>query len=252
MSIRSASPALQSSTRARIASTWSAWCNRVRHMLFELDLSIGRHLVDCGPRRRQRCRSIGAQSTSGPRALERKAVHPLRRAFRGLWRLPRPREVSVSVSPSGLGSVCVVLAADAGAKVGFWAPPGAAVANDGSLYLTSGNSSSTTSYDYGNSVVHLSADLRAPGFVRTHELGSTELKGTLTSAPLAPVCSRAIASSNRQERHRLPPQCRTPRRRSAANCTRPGSATMVAQFGGVAHDGNTSSCPARTASSKSP
>jgi hypothetical protein len=43
---------------------------------------------------------------------------------------------------------------------GFWAPPGAALANDGSLYLTSGNSSSSGTYDYGNSVVRLSADLR--------------------------------------------------------------------------------------------
>jgi outer membrane protein assembly factor BamB len=43
---------------------------------------------------------------------------------------------------------------------GFWAPPGPVVATDGSLFIASGNSSSSGAYDYGNSVVHLSSDLR--------------------------------------------------------------------------------------------
>jgi outer membrane protein assembly factor BamB len=43
---------------------------------------------------------------------------------------------------------------------GFWAPPGAVVASDGTLYLASGNSFDNGTHDYGNSVVHLSADLK--------------------------------------------------------------------------------------------
>ncbi|MFN8026108.1 MAG: PQQ-binding-like beta-propeller repeat protein [Acidimicrobiia bacterium] len=43
---------------------------------------------------------------------------------------------------------------------GFWTPPGASVAADGTLLLTSGNSDSTTDFDYGNAVVRLSPDLQ--------------------------------------------------------------------------------------------
>lgn len=43
---------------------------------------------------------------------------------------------------------------------GFWAPPGPVIASDGSVLLASGNSSSSGAYDYGNSVVHISASLR--------------------------------------------------------------------------------------------
>jgi outer membrane protein assembly factor BamB len=42
---------------------------------------------------------------------------------------------------------------------GFWAPPGASLLPDGSLLLTSGNSSSQSTYDYGNSVVRLTPSL---------------------------------------------------------------------------------------------
>ena len=128
-----------------------------RHMLFELDLSSG-HLVD----------SVRADA-EGADPL----VHNQRAALslsNGTVFVPfggrygdcgdyHGRVVSVSVSPSGLGSVASYTLPTRG-QGGFWAPPGAAVAGDGSLYLTSGNSSSTTSYDYGNSVVRLSADLR--------------------------------------------------------------------------------------------
>jgi outer membrane protein assembly factor BamB len=43
---------------------------------------------------------------------------------------------------------------------GFWAPAGPVVAPDGSFYLSSGNSGSDGPYDYGNSVVRLSHDLK--------------------------------------------------------------------------------------------
>jgi hypothetical protein len=41
-----------------------------------------------------------------------------------------------------------------------WAPGGAAVAADGTLLVATGNGSSTTGYDGGNSVIRLSPDLR--------------------------------------------------------------------------------------------
>jgi outer membrane protein assembly factor BamB len=69
------------------------------------------------------------------------------------------RVVSVAASSSGLGpETSYTLPTQR--EGGFWAPPGAAVAGDGSLYLTSGNSSSSGPYDYGNSVVRLSAGLK--------------------------------------------------------------------------------------------
>jgi outer membrane protein assembly factor BamB len=43
---------------------------------------------------------------------------------------------------------------------GFWAPPGPVIANDGSVFLASGNSASSGAYDYGNSVVHLTSSSR--------------------------------------------------------------------------------------------
>jgi outer membrane protein assembly factor BamB len=43
---------------------------------------------------------------------------------------------------------------------GIWAPPGAALAPDGSLLVATGNGSATTNYDGGNSVIRLSPDLR--------------------------------------------------------------------------------------------
>lgn len=41
----------------------------------------------------------------------------------------------------------------------IWAPPGAAVAPDGTLLVATGNGSATTGYDGGNSVIRLSPDL---------------------------------------------------------------------------------------------
>jgi hypothetical protein len=41
----------------------------------------------------------------------------------------------------------------------IWAPPGAALAADGTLLVATGNGSATTSYDGGNSVIRLSPDL---------------------------------------------------------------------------------------------
>ena len=59
---------------------------------------------------------------------------------------------------AGLGAVTSYTLPTHG-QGGFWTPPGASVAADGSLYLTSGNSEDTTTFDYGDSVVRLTPAL---------------------------------------------------------------------------------------------
>jgi outer membrane protein assembly factor BamB len=44
-------------------------------------------------------------------------------------------------------------------QAGLWAPPGAALAADGTLLVATGNGSATATYDGGNSVIRLSPDL---------------------------------------------------------------------------------------------
>jgi outer membrane protein assembly factor BamB len=71
----------------------------------------------------------------------------------------RGRLVTVDVSASGLGSMAsYTLPTER--EGGFWAPPGPVIATDGSVFLASGNCSSSGTYDYGNSVVRLTPSLR--------------------------------------------------------------------------------------------
>jgi hypothetical protein len=65
----------------------------------------------------------------------------------------------VPVTSTGLGTAISFLLPTQ-REGGFWSPPGASVAADGSLFLASGNSSSSGAFDYGNSVVRLTPDLR--------------------------------------------------------------------------------------------
>lgn len=46
-----------------------------------------------------------------------------------------------------------------GNEGGFWASPGPVIAADGSIYVSGGNTASGGTYDYANSVLHLSAGL---------------------------------------------------------------------------------------------
>ncbi len=128
-----------------------------RHMLFELDLSTGRLAASA------RVDSPGAD----PAVQNQRAALTL---SRGQVFIPyggrfgdcgnyHGRVVAVPVSSSGLGPL-KSFTLPTQREGGFWAPPGAAFGSDGSFYLTSGNSSSAGSYDYGNSVVRLDADLK--------------------------------------------------------------------------------------------
>ena len=124
------------------------------------------------------------------------------------------------------------------ARAGSGPRPGAAVAADGSLYLTSGNSSSTGTYDYGNSVVRLSPDLKLlDSFAPTNWAAlNRERRRPRFHQPGAP--SRQSRLPGRKERDRLPARRRTPRRDR-----RPTALGRVCNggraFGGIAHDGNT-------------
>jgi outer membrane protein assembly factor BamB len=69
------------------------------------------------------------------------------------------RVVGVRTTTGSFGAVTSFTLPTQG-QGGFWAPPGASTASDGSLYLASGNSASNSSYDDGNSVVRLSPTLR--------------------------------------------------------------------------------------------
>ncbi len=69
------------------------------------------------------------------------------------------RVVGVALTARGFGHV-VSYELPTQREGGFWAAPGPVVAGGGSVYLASGNSSSNTSYDYGNSVVRLTPQLR--------------------------------------------------------------------------------------------
>jgi outer membrane protein assembly factor BamB len=127
-----------------------------QHMLFDLDLATG-HL-------------IGSTRVDAPGADP--AVHNQRAALtlsNGRVYVPfggrygdcgnyHGRVVSVAVTAAGLGSTASYLLPTQRAG-GFWAPPGAATASDGSLYLTSGNSTSRGTFDYGNAVVRLTPEL---------------------------------------------------------------------------------------------
>ena len=125
-----------------------------QHMLFELDLSTGQLLA----------RAHVDVDGVDPEVHNQRAAPVL---SNGTLFIPyggrfgdcgdyHGRVVGVSVSGSTLGPI-TSYTLPTQREGGFWAPPGAAVAADGSLYLASGNSSSSGTYDYGNSVIRLSA-----------------------------------------------------------------------------------------------
>jgi hypothetical protein len=148
--------------------------------------------------------------------------------------------VSVAVTGAGLGSVASYTLPTQRAG-GFWAPPGAVVASDGSLYLTSGNSSSTGSYDYANSVVRLSPDLKmvdsfAPANWAALNAGDTDLGSTspvlLTGGRVFQVGKSGIGDLlDAEHLGGVGGQLHTER------------VCDGAAFGGIAHDGNTMFVP---------
>jgi hypothetical protein len=64
----------------------------------------------------------------------------------------------VAVAADGSGKP-IEYSVSANREGGFWAPPGAAVATDGTLFLASGNSDGSSNFDDGNAVIRLASDL---------------------------------------------------------------------------------------------
>jgi outer membrane protein assembly factor BamB len=67
--------------------------------------------------------------------------------------------VSVAADGAGGGGQLVQWQVPSGREAGIWAPGGAVVDAAGNLVVATGNSASTTAFDYGNAVLRLSADL---------------------------------------------------------------------------------------------
>jgi outer membrane protein assembly factor BamB len=209
-----------------------------RHLLFELDVSTGR-LVDSAP-----VDAAGADP----------AVHNQRAALTlSLGKVFVPyggrfgdcgnyhgRVVSVPVSAAGVGAV-KSYTLPTQREGGFWAPPGAAIASDGSLYLTSGNSSSSGSYDYGNSVVHLSADLKlvdsfAPSDWASLNASDSDLGST---GPVLLPAGRVFQVGKSGIGYLLD----AGHLGGVGGQLHSGSVCSTRAFGGVAHDGDTMFVP---------
>jgi outer membrane protein assembly factor BamB len=129
---------------------------------------------------------------------------------------------------------------------GFWAPPGPVVAPDGSVYLASGNSSSSSSYDYGNSVVRLTPNLRlvdswAPTDWATLNASDSDVGST---SPVLLPGNRVFQIGKQGIGYLL----------DASHLGRIGGEIHVGDicrgagvFGGIAHDGNTVFVPCTNA-----
>jgi outer membrane protein assembly factor BamB len=70
------------------------------------------------------------------------------------------RVTAVAVTQDGPSGPPSFYTLPTGRQGGFWTPPGASLAADGTLLLTSGNSDGQSEFDYGNAVVRLSPDLK--------------------------------------------------------------------------------------------
>src|SRR5438105_2545771 len=127
-----------------------------QHVLFALDATTG--LVVASTRADARGADPAVQNQRGALALSHGTIFiPYGGRF-GDCGDYRGRLVTVAASASALGSpASYTLPTER--EGGFWAPPGPAVAKDGSVFLASGNSSSGGNYDYGNSVVRLTTSL---------------------------------------------------------------------------------------------
>jgi outer membrane protein assembly factor BamB len=69
----------------------------------------------------------------------------------------------VGIPANGTGSMAVYKVPTS-REGGIWTPSGAAVDPAGKVYITTGNAASDTTFDYGNSVIRLSATLSVEGY----------------------------------------------------------------------------------------
>jgi len=84
-------------------------------------------------------------------------------------------------------------------EAGIWHPGGPAVDSDGGLWVSTGNSESNGSFDYGNAVVHLSPDLKAVDyFAPTNWLRLNQGDVDLGSIGPALVGSNRVVAGGKQ------------------------------------------------------
>lgn len=154
------------------------------------------------------------------------------------------RLVSVAVSAAGLGAVASY-SLPTQREGGFWAPPGPVIAIDGSVYLASGNSSSSRSYDYGNSVVRLTPSLRLVDSWAPPDWAALNARDTDIGLQV-PSCSRATGCSRLANKASATCSTANTSVGSAANSTQVTSA-VVAAFTAVSRTTATAcSCRALT------
>jgi outer membrane protein assembly factor BamB len=204
-----------------------------QHMLFELDLSTGDLVASA------RVDANGADP----------AVHNQRAALSlsaGVVFVPyggrfgdcgdyRGRVVAASVSASGIGNIASYTLPTQG-RAGFWAPPGATLGADGTLYLASGNSTSSDLYDYGNSVIRLDAGLKlidsfAPRDWATLDVSDTDLGST---SPVLLPNNRVFQVGKSGTGYLLDAE----HLGGIGGQLHAGTVCSAPAFGGVAHDGD--------------
>jgi outer membrane protein assembly factor BamB len=104
----------------------------------------------------------------------------------------------VSVALDGQGDLASYIVPTT-REAGIWHPGGPAVDSGGGLWVSTGNSDSSGSFDYGNAVVHLSGDLKAVDyFAPTNWLRLNQGDADLGSIGPALVGSNRVVAGGKQ------------------------------------------------------
>ena len=209
-----------------------------QHMLFELDLSTGQLLA---PRTSTRTARIPRFTTNERR--------PCSRTERCSSRTADDSATAVTTTAASSACRCRARRSDRSrrtrcrrsGKVASGHRRARPSQRDGSLYLASGNSSSSGTYDYGNSVIGLSADLKlldsfAPRDWASLNAGDTDLGST---SPVLLPGSRVFQIGKSGIGYLLDAQ----HLGGIAGQLHSANVCDSRVFGGIAHDGDTMFVP---------
>ena len=211
---------------------------RPTHALRARPVDRSTHRLD--PRRRRGLGPLGAEPAWGVGALERKDIRALRWSLRRLRRLPRPCCLGGGLE-LGVGNGRVAYLLPTLIAGGFWSPPGAVVAADGTIYLTSGNTAAPETYDYANSVVRLDADLKLADSFAPSDWPSLN-KGDIDLGSTSPVLlpnGRVFQVGKSGIGYLLDAE----HLGGVGGQLHFGSVCQGSAFGGIAHDGDTMYVP---------
>jgi outer membrane protein assembly factor BamB len=209
-----------------------------RHKLFALDLRTGHRLATTGVDAPQSDPTVQNQRSALTLADGRVYI-PFGGRF-GDCGDYHGDLVAVATTGAGLGNVSSYTLPTEN-EGGWWSPPGATRSSDGSLLLADGNSSSSETYDYGDSVVRLSADLKlldsfAPGDWASLNSGDADLGST---SPVLLPDDRVFQVGKPGVGYLLDAQ----HLGGIAGALHSGRVCDSSAFGGVAHDGATMYVP---------